>query len=193
MQAAKEEAEKYIESLALSQEESKIVNAMNGLMQIYSQKSLETIEKRMENFESGILPYFEKMIADHLLAVEKGLNDFLEITAKDHVPPKEIKASMDALMEIVRSPSVEEMKAFSSVELKQLHDSVVVPLKAHVEEGINFLNRERGESHNTIMRQIHIAGEQILDNIMIARHDIKDSIGAVRSKLEGMNIPRTLQ
>lgn len=182
MQAAKEEADKYIESLVLSQEESKIVNAMNGLMQIYSQKSLETVEKRMESFESGIL-----------LAIEKGLNDFLEITSKDHVPPKEIKASIEALMEIVKSPSIEEMKGFSSVELKQLHDSIVVPLTANMEEGFNFLNREQGDSHNKIMRQIHTAGEQILDNIMVARHDIKDSIGAVRSKLEGMNIPRTIQ
>ena len=100
--SAEQEAQNYIESLELSQEQLKIVKAMNVLIQIYTRRNREYMEKRFDDFEVSIKQYFEKMIGDHLGAMDDVLNKFLGEWYMKNMVSVKLKVSMENLIERIK-------------------------------------------------------------------------------------------
>lgn len=186
-------ARKKIEALGLAEEESRMIDAIDILMRQYSENSTEDREKRFENFERSIKPYFEEMISEHLVSINTGLNQFLGQLQKEHITPQELKKSIEDLMQIVNSDAIEEVKQFSPEQLKSLHDSIVNPLKEHIVEGINGLQSDLVNAHDNLIIHTKSLAQQLSDKIQSSKTEIKESVGAVKSKIDAMKVKRTLQ
>ena len=100
--SAEQEAQNYIESLELGQEQLKVLKAMHVLIQIYTRSNREYMEKRFDDFELSLKQYVEKTVGDHRSAMDDTLNKFLgEWYTKNMVPAK-FKASMENLTDKMR-------------------------------------------------------------------------------------------
>lgn len=186
-------AQRKIQALGLSEEESKMIDAIEIMMKQYSQESMENIEQRFENFETSIKPYFEKMVGEHLVSINEGLNQFLSVIKKESVTPKELKKSMEDLMEVVNSDAIEEIKKFTPDQLQALHSEVVEPLKEHIGLGINTVMRNVNTTHDNIVEHTKALAQQLSDRIADSKAEIKQSLGEVKSSISAMKLPRTFQ
>jgi len=100
--SAEQEAQNYIESLELSQEQLKMIKAMHVLIQIYTRNNREYMEKRFDDFELSLKQYFEKMIGDHRGAIDDMLNKFLGEWYTKNMVPMKLKVSMENLIERIK-------------------------------------------------------------------------------------------
>ncbi len=100
--SAEQEAQNYIGSLELSQEQLKILKAMNVLIQIYTRRNREYMEKRFDDFEVSVKQYFEKMIGNHRGAMDNVLNKFLGEWYTKNMVPMKLKSSMENLIERIK-------------------------------------------------------------------------------------------
>jgi len=96
--SAEQEAQNYIESLELSQEQLKVLKAIHVLIQIYTRNNREYMEKRFGDFEVSMKQYFDKMIGGHRSAMDDILNKFLGEWYTKNMVPMKLTSSMEKLI-----------------------------------------------------------------------------------------------
>ncbi len=155
-------AEKKIEDLGLKEEESKMIDIVDKLMQQYSE------DGDIEKYETSMNLYFEEMIRDHLASINTGLNQFLGKLKKENITPSELEKAIENLMDIVNSDAIEEMKEVSSEQLRSLHNSIVKPLKAHMIESFNLVQDNANSSHGNLVQRTKRLAQQLSDIIQVS-------------------------
>lgn len=185
-----QEEKKYLEGLGLSEEERRLMNAMDIALKHYSENHIDAIDQKLKQFENNIQPIFEKIVEDHLIAVQNGVNAFIEAYNKENTTPNELKASMEHLSRLLNSKPAQEARSLSNDDLKAIYDRIVPVLRDEIVEGFTDTNNNLTTSHKVIV-DINNANTRNLYNEMVKfRNEIMQNVNEAKIKIDASTTKR---